>query len=198
MNGINNSMSRPKGRKDSKPRAPRDCYKTKEMIGNKYNRLTVLEIVNKGKTPKVKVLCECGTVKIISPYDITKRKVYSCGCYHKEEMSKRQIKPNNQASKRKYFNTYKAGAKTRHIDFQLTEEQVYNISQNNCYYCNKEPQRVINSIGGFIYVNGIDRVDNTKGYLFENCVSCCKDCNKIKHYVTPNIIIKAYKFLYEK
>jgi hypothetical protein len=29
--------------------------------------------------------------------------------------------------------------------------------------------------------NGIDRVDNTKGYTLENCVPCCTRCNLAKH-----------------
>jgi hypothetical protein len=33
--------------------------------------------------------------------------------------------------------------------------------------------------GVYIY-NGIDRVDNTRGYSIDNCVACCKQCNWAK------------------
>ena len=33
--------------------------------------------------------------------------------------------------------------------------------------------------GDYIY-NGIDRVDSNIGYIFENCVPCCKLCNMAK------------------
>ena len=29
--------------------------------------------------------------------------------------------------------------------------------------------------------NGVDRVDNTKGYSVDNSVPCCKFCNTAKH-----------------
>jgi hypothetical protein len=29
-------------------------------------------------------------------------------------------------------------------------------------------------------VNGIDRMDNTKGYVLGNIVSCCTECNYVK------------------
>ena len=31
-----------------------------------------------------------------------------------------------------------------------------------------------------VHINGIDRKDNTIGYSFDNCVSCCGDCNYSK------------------
>jgi 5-methylcytosine-specific restriction endonuclease McrA len=34
--------------------------------------------------------------------------------------------------------------------------------------------------------SGIDRIDNTLGYNIENCVSCCKDCNRAKSDKTLN------------
>jgi len=33
-------------------------------------------------------------------------------------------------------------------------------------------------------VDGVDRVDNTKGYTKENCVPCCKICNRLKSDLT--------------
>lgn len=30
------------------------------------------------------------------------------------------------------------------------------------------------------FYNGIDRKDNDIGYVIENCVSCCDECNKAK------------------
>jgi hypothetical protein len=34
--------------------------------------------------------------------------------------------------------------------------------------------------------NGIDRVDNTKGYSVDNCVPCCRRCNVAKADMTPD------------
>jgi hypothetical protein len=45
-----------------------------------------------------------------------------------------------------------------------------------CYYCGFHSQ---------IKINGIDRVNNTKGYITPNILSCCAVCNKIKHTSHP-------------
>jgi len=48
----------------------------------------------------------------------------------------------------------------------------------------------------YIY-NGIDRVDNSLGYVKENCKSCCFRCNKIKRDMSleefEQFLIKAYE-----
>lgn len=76
------------------------------------------------------------------------------------------------------YNT-KASASKRGYSFDLTLDEMSNLSQQVCTYCGKEPEQFLSSFPNFIY-NGIDRVDNTKGYILENCVPCCKVCNRMK------------------
>lgn len=57
-----------------------------------------------------------------------------------------------------------------------------------CHYCNIEPfvsTKIINNNGAehFLY-NGIDRIDNNKGYVLNNVVPCCKQCNFAKYIQT--------------
>lgn len=49
--------------------------------------------------------------------------------------------------------------------FNLTFEEFLEIVKQPCFYC------------GDTTSNGIDRVDNNKGYISGNMVSCCKVCN---------------------
>lgn len=56
--------------------------------------------------------------------------------------------------------------------FELTEKQFIMYAKQNCYICGKKPSRT--------HVNGIDRIDNTKGYFEENIASCCGTCNYLK------------------
>src|ERR1700677_877127 len=156
-------MARPKGVKDSKPRIPRECYTITPMIGKKFHRLTVLRITKKGKQPRIEVKCDCGTIKEISAYDIKYRKVVSCGCYQREKLIERQIKPNNESARRGLFNDYKFGAKQRNIEFNISFDEVYAIANNPCFYCFKSQCRLIETVGGSILVNGIDRVNNDIG-----------------------------------
>lgn len=87
---------------------------------------------------------------------------------NKEYLSKYR---SNNINKR--IRDIKLGASRREIywDISMTDEICKNMICLECSYC------------GFISLdklNGIDRVDNTKGYSVSNCVSCCYDCNKMK------------------
>jgi hypothetical protein len=76
------------------------------------------------------------------------------------------------------------------MPFYLTVESFKRLTSSNCYYCGCRPQFVSYGMGpGFTpegiawsayTYNGIDRVDNTKGYIEENCEPCCKTCNVMK------------------
>ena len=64
--------------------------------------------------------------------------------------------------------------------FELTPKQVKNLTSQNCYYCGIPPQKTIQnrkcSRGQYTY-NGIDRIDNSLGYLENNVVTACWECN---------------------
>lgn len=190
-------MARPSGSKDKIKRKPRKCRITDQMIGQKYNILYVISISEVGKSPRVNVKCDCGTIKTVRSMDVRSGKVASCGCYHKTEMSKRQTKPDNISAKRKFFNNYYFGAKRRNILFELTYDQILEICSKNCFYCNALPKRIVKATKSKITVNGIDRVNNELGYNLKNVVPCCGDCNYKKGYATVNIILKAAEFLNE-
>jgi len=64
---------------------------------------------------------------------------------------------------------YKQSAKERNYAFDLTFDEFLTFWQKPCSYCNRE-----------IATIGIDRVDNTIGYVLVNCVSCCSICNSMK------------------
>jgi hypothetical protein len=56
------------------------------IVGNKYNRLTVLSVVGRDKNNKyiVECICECGNKIITSGTSVKLGKAKSCGCYQKE------------------------------------------------------------------------------------------------------------------
>ena len=67
--------------------------KDEEIIGNKYNRLTVIERVEDYISPKgkhctqYKCLCDCGNITIANPTKLRNGSKVSCGCYQKEQAS---------------------------------------------------------------------------------------------------------------
>jgi len=87
---------------------------------------------------------------------------------------------------RNIIDCYKRKAKARGYEWGLTEEQFKEITQKDCYYCGAKPNNVSKhkkSNGNYLY-NGIDRVNNTKGYIIDNVVPCCHTCNQAKSDLT--------------
>jgi hypothetical protein len=61
-------------------------------------------------------------------------------------------------------------------DDNLTDELCYQMMTSPCHYCHFKSDTTL---------NGIDRMDNTRGYTVENCVGCCGTCNFMKGSMDP-------------
>ncbi len=70
------------------------------------------------------------------------------------------------------FSACKHGASRRNLEFELTLEQFTELTEQRCYYCNSFTKDKSHC--------GIDRMNNKIGYVLENCVPCCPDCNTWK------------------
>lgn len=86
------------------------------------------------------------------------------------------------------FATYKKNADNRNLQFNLSITDVGLLVSSPCYYCGKMQT----------LFNGIDRVDNDKGYNLDNSVSCCKNCNLMKRILSKDVFLSHIKEIYEK
>jgi hypothetical protein len=68
------------------------------------------------------------------------------------------------------YRALKSGAGVRGHIFSLSFVEFMLFWQKPCHYCG-EPIRSV----------GLDRIDNSIGYVLGNVVSCCKGCNYGKH-----------------
>ena len=103
-----------------------------------------------------------------------------------------EIKKNHK-NKYKYdsftkFNGYIHGAKQRGLLFRLSFDDFKRFITQQCFYCNNEPTPF----------NGIDRIDNSKGYIKNNCVSCCIKCNKMKNTLSKKDFLDQCKKIVEQ
>lgn len=154
-----------------------------DLSGYRFGKLFVLDKY-KLQNKRTKWLCECDCKnKVWVAADALKRKdgksTKSCGCLVKG-VPKRLVW--QEGAKLDLFRKYKASAKIRGFEFALTLEDFERLTSSACFYCGKNPnqiQKSRNNNGDYTY-NGIDRFDNAVGYILENCVSCCKVCNKAK------------------
>jgi hypothetical protein len=159
-----------------------------DLTGKKFGRLLVIKQNAKIGNHNMKYwdcLCDCGNTKIISGGSLRSGSTQSCGCLRSESAHLTNNIGDTKASFNYLYSSYKNSARIRNLDFQLDKETFKYYTKQECYYCGCEPeheQKNKSKTGNYIY-NGIDRIDNTKGYIEGNIVSCCSICNYAKHVV---------------
>ncbi len=169
----------------------------------KFGKLTALGLTEKRKDGILywNCLCECGNIKIIRG-SILRKKSRSCGCVKIPIIRKRRkLKDEDYLAVSQLKARYQYDAKVRNLSFELTRQEFTYLTEQNCFYCEEEPanRHKHKTPEGDFYThvyNGIDRVDNDKGYILSNCVSCCLPCNTKKKAVTVCMIRKIYDFIY--
>lgn len=155
------------------------------LIGKKFDRLLVVSLVNidlsNKRNHEWETICDCGNIKVTNSYCLKYKKTKSCGCYQKEMFLKSSVKYTSDIALNGLVYEYKIGAKKRNLIFELSHNEVKSLSSSDCYYCGTAPFCVKNVNKHSITYNGIDRVDNSKGYTIDNVVTCCKICNVAEH-----------------
>lgn len=123
-----------------------------------------------------KCICDCGEETWAQVNMLQSGHKKSCGCLWDSTLAK------GEADLRSKYRSYKCGAKRRELEFKLTIREFKKIAKQDCHYCGAvsptTKQREI--FNGSAKINGIDRKDNLIGYINNNCLPCCKICNRAK------------------
>ncbi len=161
------------------------------LIGERFGYLVILDsgFVYK-KNRKVNVKCDCGTHKAVFLQSLLLGNTVSCGCFRNKNnkilAKKRYFVPDDTSAKNILLSHYKTAARRRNVSWNISNEDFFELTRNNCFYCNKAPSQIqktkYRSLN-YLY-NGIDRINNNEGYNKANCVSCCGHCNKAKGIMT--------------
>jgi hypothetical protein len=172
------------------------CKNKYNLVGKRFGRLLVLESAGKNKwgNHQWKCQCDCGNITYVLTGSLRENSsTKSCGCLRQENRKIRMKKINDttrlawgESSLNILYAHYEYGAKKRNHSFELSKEEFIDLVQQNCSYCGNPPIEKQYSKGsnGPCLANGIDRIDNTKGYTLENCVTCCGVCNRMKSTMT--------------
>lgn len=170
-------------------------YQRVDLTGKKFGRLLVVrksKKISRKRTSGDRLwdcLCDCGTKVQAFGSSLRDGRVKSCGCLRREvsaaiQRSRRDVLrvPFAETIRKNVLRHYKNNAEERGLDWKLTKSQFNELVYSNCYYCGSLPKEYKSKYGKHkTQINGIDRVDNSKGYTSENCVPCCKICNYAKN-----------------
>jgi hypothetical protein len=86
-------------------------------------------------------------------------------------------------SSRATYSDYKERAQNKELAFEITKEQFKDITTSPCHYCHRENNKK----------NGIDRKNNDIGYISDNIVPCCAECNCMKTSLNTDVFIDGCK-----
>ena len=150
----------------------------KSLEGKKFGRLTAtkrIEFTTPGVKTQVKYECHCSCGRVIQVLrgNLTHGNTRSCGCLKKEIAQKRKT-TDSLLRLHEIGRYYRRNASVRNIEWGLSFSELQKIVSNNCVYCGENPHPFI----------GIDRIENSKGYIHGNIVPCCKRCNQAKNDMT--------------
>ncbi len=83
---------------------------------------------------------------------------------------------------------YRRSARRRGVTWRVARATFDRLIDDDCAYCDAPPNNVMRTgradrLREFRY-NGIDRIDNDRGYVVGNVVTCCITCNRAKSDLT--------------
>lgn len=173
----------------------------KDLTGLKFADWTVLSYShNEGKIAFYNCKCSCGVEQVVRGYNLKAGRSKSCvKCGQKRTKDsligkdKSKYEPKIM-TKMRIMREYTYRSKNKKRLFELTFQQFDFLISQNCHYCGIAPSTYVNKTNessrlqirqerydaGWVYYNGIDRVDSEKGYTINNVVTCCETCNKAK------------------
>lgn len=159
------------------------------ICGEKHGRLSVVQYIGVSNVSKNRMWlcqCDCGKFKAVTSRDLRTGQTKSCGCLWRENLGKSagaNKLPAGESAFNQLFYNYKKSSRQRGYAWALTKEQFKELTQQNCYYCGALPLvkfKAQEHTNGDYVGNGVDRVDNSIGYINGNVRPCCSLCNRAK------------------
>ena len=160
-----------------------------DETGKKYGKLTIIRRNGSTVGGGVKWLCvcECGNETTVLGDLLRRGTTKSCGCLRSESIARATEAwklPRGDGAFNWVYDDFRRRARRYGCEWNLTKEQVREIIGQPCVYCGSPFSNNFGEKHGFnggIKYNGLDRIDNDKGYTIDNVVPCCRSCNVAKN-----------------
>jgi hypothetical protein len=158
-----------------------------DLSNRRINRWTVLKEAGRNKWGQAiwHCRCECGTERVVQSTALVQGHTNSCGCYKRDKLRKLRS-PLGSVAFNRLYGRYKGRAKFDALEFSLTKQELAHVCSQACYYCGSLPSQIelghptLSHPRDTLAYNGIDRRDNSRGYVIDNVLPCCKRCNWAK------------------
>jgi hypothetical protein len=131
--------------------------------------------------------------------------VKSCGCLFQDFMKQEKRAPRPQCRKPAgqvafhfLYTNYKYNAKRDGRLFLLSKEEFRALIAMPCFYCGVQPLAVCKRDYDSILYNGLDRLDNSLGYVQGNCAPCCGRCNVMKAQMSVQQFFEVIATIYHR
>lgn len=176
-----------------------------DLSGKIFGEWTVKEFleVDRNGSAIWLCVCSCGKEFPVRGAALLQNKSSKCYLCSRRENGKTNRKDSKTVATNLLYRQYKQQAKDRDYAFDLDRETFEKLIFADCKYCGKPPSNVFSgfqrrneSQHDSIFYNGIDRIDNTKGYEASNCVTSCFQCNHAKATFTEEQFITWVRNLY--
>lgn len=176
----------------------------------KHDKTTIIERLNlpRGDNGRYRCVCECGREFVVNLKEL-RNGLYKCSCDDSSALRLGDKKdgscaePNADALRvfrddlsghpsdvrSKIKGIYSSSVvyrsnKILKMKYDISVKEFADLMKLPCYYCGQAgvSRGVIKRKEGDVafYYNGLDRVDNARGYMLDNVVPCCKRCNFAK------------------
>lgn len=175
------------------------CASYEDLSGQKFGKLTALgrDESDKRHSARWRCKCDCGNETVVPAHALRSGHVRSCGCLQVGEDSRTSRESKKKTTINRVFSQYKKHGKEANREFSLTEEEFLDLVSSNCYYCGRPPSQVARHRQVSIQYTGIDRIDNSIGYVSGNVRPCCKWCNIAKLNHSEREFLRSIKAIYE-
>jgi hypothetical protein len=167
----------------------------KDLTGQKFGRLIVLERRGKDKHRNALWLCkcQCGNEKEIKTICLKNGDTKSCGCLNLERIQ--EMGRNNWAGHEEinghYWSEIRKSARERNLDFNIDMETAWNIFLSQNKQCALSGQKLFfaKSHQKNVQTASLDRINSNLGYSTDNIQWLHKDINISKSTLEQNEFI---------
>lgn len=181
----------------------------KEMIGKKFNRLTIIslkgeKVKNKRKRIWAKCFCDCGKEKYILISSIRAGRTGSCGCdksrYEKTRGCKSVLYTGYKEISGSLWKTISNRALKRGLIIDIDIEYAWELYLSQNRRCALSGLPILFGISNHKISEttaSLDRIDSNKGYIKGNVQWVHKSINIMKNVLDNDVFINLCRKVYE-